>query len=64
MQNRTRSLFFYIFWSSGVFRFDVFGHTSSDCGVCRNHCMVVILSSSLMLAVDLTVGLVASSSSL
>ena len=38
--------------------------TSSDCGVRRNRYMVVILRSSLMSAVDLTVGLVASSSSL
>ena len=37
---------------------------SSDCGVRRNRCMVVVLRSSLMSAVDLTVGLVASSSSL
>ena len=35
---------------------------SSDCGVRRNRCVVVILRSSLMSAVDLTVGLVASSS--
>ena len=38
--------------------------TSSDCGIRRNRCMVVILRSSLMSAVDLTVGPVASSSAL
>ena len=38
--------------------------TSSNCGVRRNRCMLTILRSSLMSAVDLTAGLVASSSSL